>query len=432
MDKRWTKKTDARGRGTGVFRESASASPRAEWKTDEKRRRLTGGWQSFTMTAEGERKGGTRMRTGAERGGYPNYLAAAGLDDRAADERIQRTFDLIFSDPEEKFYHDVGEDCGCLEDTGNHDARTEGMSYGMMMCVQMDRQDLFDRLWRFSKRYMLLREGRYKGYFAWSVGLDGTHNAEGPAPDGEEYFAMALMMADGRWGKGHGDYLEEARTILRHCVHQREMTGGGPMWNLDNKLIKFVPDWEISDPSYHLPHFYRLFAQRADERDRPFWEAACGASRAYIALTAHPETGLSPEYAEYDGTPKLLFGKPWPWYSDAYRVLLNIALDTLWFGSRPEYEAIARNAQRFLATQLPEENYRACMLDGTRTEEPAMHPTAITAACAASVIAGRSGQADMWLKRFAALPPRKGPRRYYDNCLYFFALLMLSGRYRIY
>ena len=41
---------------------------------------------------------------------------------------------------------------------------------------------------------------------------------------------------------------------------------------------------------------------------------------------------------------------------------------------------IARNAQRFIATQLPEENYRACMLDGSRTGEKAMHPTAITAA----------------------------------------------------
>ena len=31
-----------------------------------------------------------------------------------------------------------------IEDTGNHDARTEGMSYGMMMCVQMDRKEEFD------------------------------------------------------------------------------------------------------------------------------------------------------------------------------------------------------------------------------------------------------------------------------------------------
>ena len=32
--------------------------------------------------------------------------------------------------------------------------------------------------------------------------LDGRHNAEGPALDGEEYFAMALFMASARWGEG--------------------------------------------------------------------------------------------------------------------------------------------------------------------------------------------------------------------------------------
>ena len=26
------------------------------------------------------------------------------------------------------------------EDTGNHDVRTEGMSYGMMVCVQLDKK----------------------------------------------------------------------------------------------------------------------------------------------------------------------------------------------------------------------------------------------------------------------------------------------------
>lgn len=364
-----------------------------------------------------------------ETGVYPNCFAQAGLDQQAVDEKIRAAFDTIFFDPAEKFYHDVDGDSGCLEDTGNHDARTEGMSYGMMMCVQMDRRDLFDKLWNFSRRYMLLTDGPNAGYFAWSVQLNGKHNAEGPAPDGEEYFAMALFFAQSRWG---GDYGDQAREILRHCVHQKELTGGEPMWNPDNKLIKFVPNMEISDPSYHLPHFYTLFAQRADEEDRPFWREAAEMSRAYIQLSAHPQTGLSPEYAAYDGSPVLLFHKPWPWYSDAYRVMMNIGLDSLWFGQRAEYRRIAENVQRYLYPQLPEENFRACMLDGQRSDEPAMHPTAITACCAASTLAGESEWADAWLRRFSALSLRRGNRRYYDNCLYFFCLLMLSGKYRIY
>ena len=370
----------------------------------------------------------------ADAGYGANILARIGVSDAQAEERIRECFDTIFFDPQEGFYHDVDADSGCMEDTGNHDARTEGMSYGMMMCVQMDRQDLFDRLWQFSMRYMYLPEGVHQGYFAWSVGLDGRHNAEGPAPDGEEYYAMALLMAQARWGGRGGifDYGAQAREILRHCVHQHELVpGGGPMWNPDNHLIKFVPHMEISDPSYHLPHFYERFALHADEADRPFWREAAKASRAYVAMSAHPVTGMSPEYAQYDGTPVLMFGKPYAYYSDAYRVAMNIALDTLWCGRDEALAAVVTRLQDFFAGQLPEENYRAYDLDGTPHGERAMHPTAITAVMAAASAASDSAQADMWLRRFWEMPMRKGPRRYYDNCLYFFCLLMLSGRYRM-
>ena len=135
-------------------------------------------------------------------GKYPNYLGEIGISEEEARARVEQAFETIFFDPEENFCHHTDEDAWCMVDTGNTDARTEGMSYGMMMCVQMDRKDIFDRLWQFSRRYMYLDSGKHAGYFAWSVDLKGRHNAEGPAPDGEEYFAMALFMASDRWGKG--------------------------------------------------------------------------------------------------------------------------------------------------------------------------------------------------------------------------------------
>ncbi len=362
----------------------------------------------------------------------PNLFERIGVSRAEARARIRACFDTIFSDPEEGFFHAVDPDSACMVDTGNVDARTEGMSYGMMMAVQMDRQDIFDRLWTFSMRYMHHETGVYAGYFAWSTGLDGAHNAEGPAPDGEEYFAMALFLADRRWGSGEGwkDYAGCARDILRHCLHQAELVPGGqPMWNPDNHLIKFVPEIESSDPSYHLPHFYECFARLADEEDRPFWRKAAEASRAYIALCAHPVTGMSPEYAAYDGSTVLFHRKPWAFYSDAYRVAMNIALDCAWFGRTRPLCNVCTRLQDFFADK-PEADYRAYDLDGRAWDEPAMHPVAITATCAAASIASDSPAADAWLRRFWALPMRRGPRRYYDNCLYFFSLLMLAGEYR--
>ena len=132
----------------------------------------------------------------------PNLLADCGISLRDIQKRVEETFHAIFADPRERFYFESGEDVGYFLDTGNLDARTEGMSYGMMMAVQMDRKDLFDRLWQFSMRYMYMDAGKNAGYFAWSVKPDGTKNANEPAPDGEEYYAMALFFASARWGDG--------------------------------------------------------------------------------------------------------------------------------------------------------------------------------------------------------------------------------------
>ena len=172
---------------------------------------------------------------------YPNYLNEIGISDGQAYTLVEQAFQTIFFDPEENFCHHTDPDAWCMVDTGNNDARTEGMSYGMMMCVQMDRKDIFDKLWMFSVRYMRMTEGPNAGYFAWSVLPDGTSNSNGPAPDGEEYFAMALFMASARWGDGEGifNYSAEARDILHHAVHQHEIVSGGePMWEPENRYIE--------------------------------------------------------------------------------------------------------------------------------------------------------------------------------------------------
>jgi oligosaccharide reducing-end xylanase len=47
-------------------------------------------------------------------------------------------------------------------------------------------------------------------------------------------------------------------------------------------------------------------------------------------------------------------------------------------------------------------------------------------------LAAYGPDADFFVKLFWNTPLRQGKRRYYDNCLYFFAMLALSGNYRMY
>ena len=72
---------------------------------------------------------------------YRNLFAEYGYDEKEIQERLENIFQTIFyGADEERFYHEAGDDMGYLTDTGNHDVRTEGMSYGMMMCVQLDKK----------------------------------------------------------------------------------------------------------------------------------------------------------------------------------------------------------------------------------------------------------------------------------------------------
>lgn len=373
-------------------------------------------------------------------GKYRNVFKECGYSEDEITKRVEQTFETIFyGKEEERFYHEVGDGMAYMEDTGNHDVRTEGMSYGMMVCVQMNKKEEFDRLWKWVRTYMYIENGPNKNYFVWSCGLDGSKNADGPAPDGEEYFAMALFFASARWGDGEGifNYGAEAKAILRECVHKGEASHPGePMWEPSNKLIKFVPGFDFSDPSYHLPHFYELFAKNADPCDRTFWEQAAEASRGYLHLACHPKTGLSAEYADYDGKPHIghqeIFGRHDWYYSDAYRTIANIGMDHLWFEKDPWQVEIANRLQNFYCAEQKEHWDGVFLTDGTRLEEKALHPVAIVAVNAQASLAADGPYVKECVDRLWDTPLRTGDRRYYDNFLYMFAMLALSGNYRIY
>lgn len=379
---------------------------------------------------------------------YRNLFLESGKTQEEIDARLEEIWNTFFyGSEEERIYHPVGEDMGYLEDTGNHDARTEGMSYGMMMCVQMDRKEEFDRIWKWACTYMWMQEGWSEGYFAWSCGVDGKRFADGAAPDGEEFFAMALFFASHRWGDGEGIfcYSEQAKKILRACLHKGENgRQGHAMWNKENKQILFVPGIDFTDPSYHLPHFYELFALWADEEDRPFWKEAAEVSRKYLKTACHPVTGMNAEYAEFDGSP---MSRSLPWqsdrhdwfYSDAYRTVANIGLDYAWFGVDEGQVQAAEKLQHFLGEVRKDDPWKVYEIDGTPLDQDALHPVgmlATTAQGSLAVIGHTDDEAAIrmaydWVNRFWNEPLRKGDRRYYDNCLYFFAFLALSGNYRI-
>ena len=252
---------------------------------------------------------------------YRNVFVELGYDKAQVESKLHQVFNDVFRGPN-KVYFEVDDSMGYVSDVKNHDARTEGMSYGMMIAVQFGEKDIFDRLWRWSKKYMQHQSGNREGYFAWSCKTDGTHNAEGAASDGELYFITALIFASNRWGNDTGiNYKAEAQHIL-NCIQPKEYTpeprqGGFPgfggqqgpqkMYLIDpeTNLITFTPDGfgnRYTDPSYHIPAFYEVWAKWADDGRADYWNKCAKASREFLHKAINPKTGLNADMCQYDGS----------------------------------------------------------------------------------------------------------------------------------
>jgi oligosaccharide reducing-end xylanase len=198
--------------------------------------------------------------TGAYKTGkYRDLFAEDGHPAAETQARLEKAFQQFFHGDatNERVYFEAGSNANgplaYMTDWANNDARTEGMSYGMMIAVQMNHKHEFDALWNWSNTYMLITDPANPnvGYFAWSMNTDGTPRSTGPAPDGEEYYAMALLFAANRWGNGQGiyNYQEQANRILSTMVHHPPTTGTGPFKIHPEDAQPFTTAGQIESPN---------------------------------------------------------------------------------------------------------------------------------------------------------------------------------------
>lgn len=80
-------------------------------------------------------------------GRYCNLFREAGYSLAAIDEKIAKAYHDVFEGPN-RVYVEAGDAMGYVSDIKNHDARTEGFSDGMMIAGQLNKKDVFDRIWR--------------------------------------------------------------------------------------------------------------------------------------------------------------------------------------------------------------------------------------------------------------------------------------------
>lgn len=379
---------------------------------------------------------------------YRNLFAELGYKQKDIDKKLKSVFESVFYGPD-KVYFEVGDSMAYISDIKNHDVRTEGMSYGLMIAVQFDRKDIFDRLWRWSKKYMQHQEGLLKGYFAWSCQTDGTRNAQGPASDGELYYVTSLIFASNRWGNSTGiNYLAEAQNILNCSMQKIGMERVAPLINLEHQLITFTPDpfgGRFTDPSYHIPAFYEVWARWAEDGRSEFWRVCARKSREYLHKSIHPVTGLNPDYNNYDGTllgSKRVIGDAFRF--DSWRVPMNIALDYSWAcADRKWQQEYGNKIQNFFYSQGIDSFVNQYNVDGTTVTElldaggykKLRHSLGLVATTAAVSLVCTHDKSREFVDRLwnaKHVPYDDGYfDAYYDGLLRLFAFMHLSGNYRI-
>ncbi len=387
-------------------------------------------------------------------GNYRNLFVEAGLSSEEVAAKVEVAFQQLFhGDPDSQaVYFPAGTNTegplAYIYDVHHNDVRSEGMSYGMMVAVQLDRKAEFDALWNWAKTYMYHDSPNHPayGYFSWSAGTDGMPTDEMPAPDGEEYFATALYFAAGRWGGGAGiyDYKAKADRLISDMKNRELITGrtvngirtAGSLFDSEHKMVRFSPVIQIcnhTDPSYHLPAFYELWARWGPKKDRAFWMQAASTSRDFFVRATHPATGFSPEYADFDGT-------PWAgpdnsgsvnFKFDAWRTAMNWSMDWAWWAKDERQRQLSDRLQAFFESKGIASYGSRFTLEGAQLSNYSDQSAGLVAMNAAASLAATHPRAQKFIKALWDTPVPTGKYRYYDSMLYLLGMLHCSGRFRI-
>ncbi|MHC0442557.1 glycosyl hydrolase family 8 [Flavobacterium sp. 3-210] len=379
---------------------------------------------------------------------YRNLFKEAGYNQNDIDKKLAKAYYDVFEGPN-KVYFEEGDSLGYVSDIKNKDARTEGMSYGMMIAVQLNKKEVFDRIWRWSVKYMQHQEGPREGYFAWSVNPETKkQNSAGSASDGELYYITSLLFASNKWGNSTGiDYYKQARRILDNMWKKDGSNNVHNIINTEHKQISFVPEgggYNWTDPSYHVPAFFEIWALYAKDGHEQFYKECAAVSREFLHKVTHPVTGLNSDYTEFTGEPH-----PTPWMPpgfryDSWRVPMNIAMDYSWYGKdkkwQEEYASKFQNFLRSKGLDIYEDQFN---LDGSRPDfilqagpvKKLRHSIGLVGTAATASLVNKDKRSIDFVHAVwnAKLEPYEDGYfdPYYDGLMYLFSLMHLSGNYKI-
>lgn len=357
-------------------------------------------------------------------------------------QRIYFTSDDFFTtEPSKRVcdFSSADDKTACIRDILHGDIRTEGLGLGMLVAVMLDRQDEFDRLWRYAKAKHQVKSGPTQGFFSSACDISLTEKRPCYDPYGLEQFLMAMLVAHLRWGStdtAHPNHEAEALgifSLLRHKVIDNGGIVGGVTNSFDSdaKLMYDAPDnggQRFQRTALSIPGYFDIWAMATGDS---FYSEAATAARSFLVSAADPGTGLYPIAANFDGSPVEGYEH---FAAESFRVHLNLVIDRLW--GKPNatdagyQDEIISRILTFFRQQGIGFYGSDYSLDG-KTKYVADHASELVMANAVIAAVSNAPDKKAYVQAAWDLPPPEYEARYYSGIIYLVSNLILAGQFKL-
>jgi oligosaccharide reducing-end xylanase len=341
------------------------------------------------------------------------FASVLGKTEEETTAKLDSGFKQLFhGDQSNQAIYFEGGSGAYIKDINNGDVRSEGQSYGMMICVMMNKEAEFKKIWAWTKQVMGFPN------FNWKATTGGQANGGGSAPDGEEYIATALIFAGKHFN--NATYTSEGKSVC-----------GATKQFFSQNVVQFVSGAGYTDPSYILPAFYEVWAA-VDNANSSYWKTAASTGRNVFHQACNSTTMLGPYKANYSGSP--LSGDDGIYRDDSWRIVANIMMDWRFFHvDQWQKTTFAPKHAAFMKTKMTGPRYPEKMqLNGTIITDWPDPCKGVIAPLSMLGFAIPAADAEIFVKALWDMAIPTGQYRYYDGLLYMLSLLHASGRFQLY
>jgi len=129
---------------------------------------VLGGCGSTTDSIGYDGPGGIHLTRLTKLPSYPSPFRDLGKSDAEIANKLAGWFQQLFHGDSntQAIYFPMGADQANIQDIlHNKEVRTEGVGLAMMIAIQMDKREEFDRLWTYASAVLEYKDGPKRGYF---------------------------------------------------------------------------------------------------------------------------------------------------------------------------------------------------------------------------------------------------------------------------